>query len=79
MGMPPCSTWSRVRRRRIVNGPRPLRDRQHPYDCMPDRASREQRACDLGTYVLLRVMQILLAAGAAGAWVCLEHPRDWGA
>ena len=24
-------------------------------------------------------MQILLAAGAAGAWVALEHPRDWGA
>ena len=77
-GSPPCSTWSRARFRPIAFGPRPLRDRESPYECLANRTPAEVQACDLGTALLLRTMLLLQLAVERGLWVGLEHPQDWG-
>lgn len=79
MCSPPCSTWSRARHQWLgKNGPRPLRSRAHPLQCLPFRSPKEEHACNLGSIIAAACVYLLGYAIGANCWNMLEHPRDPG-
>ena len=78
---PPCSTWSRARWHRLPGdrGPRPLRERSRPLQCMSGRSVREHDMCAVGSWLALCCIYLQGLAWCYSAWVGLEHPEDFGA
>ena len=75
---PPCSTWSRARHVPLAKGrgPRPLRSRAEPWQCLPDRTDQEVKSCQLCSVVMLACIYLL--GFAKHCWRALKHPRDPG-
>ena len=74
-GAPPCSTWSKARHKEIPNGPRPLRSRENPLECLPGRSPQERRSCEVGTGLFLLTIWLLGCVASSGGWVGFEHPK----
>ena len=74
-GGPPCSTWSAARNRPLPcgGGPRPLRDRAKPFECIEGRSQKEFRQVQIGSAIAISVIHFLGLASDYGAWIGLEH------
>ena len=80
LASPPCSTVSAVRHVPLPGGggPRPLRARSAPFECLPNRTARERSACELGTLLYLLCLDLLSKIRERGGYISLEHPADRG-
>ena len=76
---PPCSTWSRARHQWLgPRGPRPLRARNDPLQCLPHLSQQEQRSCYIGSCIATACVYLQGFAICANCWTALEHPKDPG-
>eukprot|EP00438_Fugacium_kawagutii_P010231 Skav234263 [mRNA] locus=scaffold1464:913846:920347:+ [translate_table: standard] len=80
MGSPPCSTISAARRvpLNVRGAPRPLRDRDKPWEPLKYCSPKEVAAVELGSILFLLNKGLLGEIRYFGGWVSLEHPVDPG-
>ena len=73
---PPCSSWSRALFNRKP-GPRPVRDRRHPWG-YPWLQKKDFARCHNGNIFVRFSLQACHAAFSCGCKFLLEHPEDLG-
>ena len=73
---PPCSSFSRVRFASSM-GPRPIRDRQHPWG-YPWLSVKMRAEATLANTLVLQTVEACAAASEAEAFYLVEHPEDLG-
>ena len=70
LSSPPCSPFSRARRRALPGGggPRPLRSRARPLEPLPGLTQRERLSCLQGTHLALACLEIIARVAWKGGW-----------
>lgn len=73
---PPCETWSLARWLRDGDhpGPRPLRNKVHPW-CIPEPSLREVKQAVCGSVLMCRALYLVALVYLHGGCFTVEHPR----
>lgn len=75
---PPCGTWSRARCQWLHSpGPRPVRDKQHPWG-FPWLSNKLHHEVKLANLFVLKSIEIASKIAELGGYFLIEHPEDLG-